>query len=214
MCFLNRFFRIQRFSVPPEAETALNELNGLLRADVITVWDTYFNPLFAKIVDVLSNQSVDVKIRCAAAQCLLQLIKHSRVANKCSMLVNRLIEIQIASIKDLALCKAVEECTTALAQHVDLHVLLPILKNIIRAPEQSPLKSAAAVKIVSHAVFRQSEADVMELVNTVVPLVFQLYEHSSESSVRRDCVICLVVFSNKVTMPVIRPHISNAMEKL
>lgn len=162
------------FSVPSEAETALNELSTILSAEAITVWDTYFNPLFAKIVDLVSAQTVDVKIRCAAAHSLLQLIKTSRgISNKCSMLVNRLIEIQIANAKELALCKAIEECTTAIAQHVDLRVLLPVLKNIIRAPEQSSLKSAASVKIISHAIFRQPESEVGELVDTVVPLVFQ-----------------------------------------
>jgi hypothetical protein len=201
--------------VPTEAEAALTDLCAILRADVIGVWDTYFNPLFAKIVDVLSVQTVDVKVRCAAAHCLLELIKNSRgISTKCSMLVNRLIEIQIAASKDLALSKATEECTTAIAQYVDVRVLLPVLKNIIRAPDQSALKSAAAVKLISHAVFRQSESDALELVDTIVPLVFQLYESSSESAVRRDCVICLVVFSNKVSIPVLRPHISTAMEKL
>lgn len=176
--------------MPSEAETALLELNGILGADVITVWDTYFNPLFAKIVDVISAQTLDVKVRCAAAHCLLQLIKTSRgISNKCSMLVNRLIEIQIANAKELALCKALEECTTAIAQYVDLRVLLPVLKNIIRAPEQSSLKSAAAVKIISHAIFRQSESDVLELVDTVVPLVFQV----SKFIVFQILIHCLVV---------------------
>lgn len=161
--------------MPAEAEIALTELNGILRAQVITIWDTYFNPLFSKIVDVISVTSIDVKIRCAAAHCLLHLINHSRgIANKCSMLINRLIEVQVSSAKDLALNKAIEECTIAVAKAVDLRVLMPVLKNIIRAHEQSPQKSAAAVKIISHAVFRQPDSEVSELVDTVVPLVFQV----------------------------------------
>jgi hypothetical protein len=161
--------------VPQEAEIALMELSSVLKAEVITVWDTYYNPLFAKVVDVVSAQTVDVKTRCAAAHCLLHLIKNSRgISTKISMLLNRLLEVQIASAKDLALCKAIEDCTTTIAQVVDMRTLLPVLKNIIRAPEQSSMKSAAAVKIISHAVLRMSEAEVKQLVDSIVPMVFQV----------------------------------------
>lgn len=142
---------------------------------MITVWDTYFNPLFAKVVDVVSTQSLDAKVRCAAANCLLQLIKNSRgISTKCSMLVNRLIDVQLACTKDLALSKAIENCTIELARAVDIGILLPILRNIIKAPDQSSQKSAAAVKIISHAISRLQESEALELVNSIVPMVFQV----------------------------------------
>ncbi|KAI6239042.1 CLIP-associating protein 2 [Aphelenchoides fujianensis] len=200
-------------NVLPEAETALTELCGIIRAGAIAVWDTYFNPLFAKIVEVISA-NVDTKARVAALKCLKELTSYSRgISAKVSMLVNRLIDVQLAN-KDLALVKAVEECTTALAKNVPVDILLPVLKNIIRAPEQSQQKCAAAVKIISHCVLNLNEAETMKLVETIVPMVYQMYEKSSESAVRRDCVICLVVFTNKVKVDVLRPHISSTMEKL
>ncbi|KAI6234988.1 CLIP-associating protein [Aphelenchoides besseyi] len=196
-----------------EAEPALNELAGIIHSGVIVVWDTYFNPLFAKIVDLIT-ENVDTKARCAALKCLKELTSRSHsMSAKVTMLVNRLIDVQLAN-NDLALVKAIEDCTTSLAKNVPIDVLLPVLKNIIRAPEQPQQKCAAAVKIISHAILNLSEADTRNLVETVVPMVFCMYEKASESAVRRDCVICLVVFANKVTMPVIRPHITTTMEKL
>ncbi|KAI6188628.1 TOG domain-containing protein [Aphelenchoides besseyi] len=193
-----------------EAEPALNELAEIIHSGVIVVWDTYFNPLFAKIVDLIT-ENVDTKARCAALKCLKELTSRSHsMSAKVTMLVNRLIDVQLAN-NDLALVKAIEDCTTSLAKNVPIDVLLPVLKNIIRAPEQPQQKCAAAVKIISHAILNLSEADTRNLVETVVPM---MYEKASESAVRRDCVICLVVFANKVTMPVIRPHITTTMEKL
>ena len=141
-----------------------------------------------ELLEVISATSGDAKTRLTALHALRELINSDApiVATRSPTLVNRLIDVQLAE-SDLALIKAIEECTTALARIVDVKILLPILKNIIRAPEQAERKSAAAIKILSNLIHQQTESDARELVEGIVPLVFQVCNFLSTLSTLYLC---------------------------
>ncbi|CAD5222531.1 unnamed protein product [Bursaphelenchus xylophilus] len=198
----------------PEAREALDQLARLVGDNKVIQMDYYFPQMFSRALDLACNPDVENLVRCAAVRLVKALVKQSKgISQRINTLITEILNLEE---NELQLHKEVEDLYVEISNSIPSHVILPTLLNLVKQtkPTDPTKKVCAKLKLLPYVLHKTDPDSVESMVDEVVPVLCQIYESSNASTVRRDCVICLIVFKNKVGMERLNQILNTTLEKL
>ncbi|CAI4230385.1 unnamed protein product [Auanema sp. JU1783] len=217
--FISRLFsELQGVSTNPDRRNeqieALNLLYQMISEGSFNTWEDNFKALLLSIFDALAVDDGNLKksaLRLLSKTCLSQASRFIDLAEITLMKVlNSVDASDEQKNRNMLLVNTADECMKVLATHLPPHivltVVLPMIKNI-----NSNL-TAFSLKMIERLVEAMDSDDFMPYLPEVAPGVIQCYP-STISSVRKNCIFCLVALVDKLGKEPMEEYMSKLEHK-
>uniref|UniRef100_A0AAY4DY17 TOG domain-containing protein n=1 Tax=Denticeps clupeoides TaxID=299321 RepID=A0AAY4DY17_9TELE len=186
-----------------ERKAALCDLMRIVRdAPVQAIWDEHFKTVLLLLLETLGDG--EHVIRALALRVLKEILSREawRFKNYAELTIMKTLECHTDTDKEVV--RAAEETAAMLATHISTDQCIKVLCPIIQSAEY-PI-NLAAIKTLTKVMERLPRDVLQLLLPEVMPGLIQGYD-SSESTVRKACVFCLVAI-HTVVGEELSPHLS------
>ncbi|CAD5216615.1 unnamed protein product [Bursaphelenchus okinawaensis] len=193
---------------------SLDQLTRMVNDHKIPQLDYYLPQLFTRSLEIAKDTDAEGIVRCAAVRLLKALVKNAKgITPKVNTLITEIVSLEE---NELPLHKEIEDLFVEISNSCPVNAVLPILLNLVRATKTSDPtnKVRATLQLLPYVLHKTDTIMVEGLVDDIVPVLRQIYENSTVTGVRRDAVICMIVFKNKVGIERIQQRLNANLVKL
>ncbi|CAD5216679.1 unnamed protein product [Bursaphelenchus okinawaensis] len=193
---------------------SLDQLTRMVNDHKISQLDYYLPQLFNRSIEIATDTDAEGIVRCSSVRLLKALVKNGKgITSRINTLINEIVNLEE---NEVPLHKEIEDLYVEISNSCPVNAVLPILLNLVRATKTSDPtnKVRATLQLLPYVLHKTDTIMVEGLVDDIVPVLRQIYENSTVTGVRRDAVICMIVFKNKVGIERIQQKLNANLVKL